>query len=336
MKALKITLYVLGALLALFLILGLIAPKEVETTRSIVINAPQELVFNTVNDLSTWESWSPWKEMDPDMAVTMGEKTLGEGASYSWVGKKSGSGTMSITASQPHSSVNTEVAFEGMGGAQAQFTLAPDENGTQTTWSFHTDFPFPWNGLMMLMNFKKQINKDYDRGLELLKEKVEAMAQATTPPALEVKTTQIPFQYFVGISKKINMADIQAHYTESLAKAHAAVGAAKISMPGMPCGLYYSWDMENQQTELAACVPVAQKSELPGLSSFELPTTDALLVEYYGDYSGLEKAHLAIDDYLAKNKLEMEFPVIEEYVTDPGQEPDPAKWLTRVYYLVKK
>lgn len=334
MKALKITLYVLGTLVALFLILGLVAPKEVNTERSTLINAPQELVFNTVNDLSTWESWSPWKEMDPDMVVTMGEKTTGEGASYSWVGKKSGSGIMSITASQPYNSVNTNVAFEGMGGAQAQFTFAPAEKGTQTSWNFHTDFPFPWNGLMLLMNFKKQINKDYDRGLALLKEKVEAMAQAA-PPALEVKKTQIPFQHFVGISKKINMADIQSHYTESLAKAHAAVGEAKISMPGMPCGLYYSWDMENQQTELAACVPVAQKSELPGLSSFELPTTNALLVEYYGDYSGLEKAHQAIDEYLNKNQLVMEYPVIEEYVTDPGQEPDPAKWLTRVYYLVK-
>jgi hypothetical protein len=29
-------------------------------------------------------------------------------------------------------------------------------------------------------------------------------------------------------------------------------------------------------------------------------------------------------------------PVIEQYVTDPGQEPDSSKWLTRVFYPVEE
>jgi effector-binding domain-containing protein len=40
-----------------------------------------------------------------------------------------------------------------------------------------------------------------------------------------------------------------------------------------------------------------------------------------------------MDDYLKANKLKAGAPVIEEYVTDPGTEPDESKWLTKIYYL---
>ena len=59
MRALKIILFIILGLVGVFLVLGLVAPKEATISRSIVIDAPPELVFNTVNDLSTGDSWSP-------------------------------------------------------------------------------------------------------------------------------------------------------------------------------------------------------------------------------------------------------------------------------------
>jgi effector-binding domain-containing protein len=54
-----------------------------------------------------------------------------------------------------------------------------------------------------------------------------------------------------------------------------------------------------------------------------------------GGYSGIGKAHEAMDAYMASNKLEQKAPVIEEYITDPGSEPDSSKWLTKIMYLIK-
>jgi len=54
-----------------------------------------------------------------------------------------------------------------------------------------------------------------------------------------------------------------------------------------------------------------------------------------GGYNGLEQAHLAMDDYMKANNLENQPPVIEEYITDPGSEPDSNKWVTKITYLVK-
>ncbi len=35
------------------------------------------------------------------------------------------------------------------------------------------------------------------------------------------------------------------------------------------------------------------------------------------------------------NGLKHKAPVIEEYVTDPGKEPDSSKWLTRIYFFAE-
>jgi effector-binding domain-containing protein len=44
---------------------------------------------------------------------------------------------------------------------------------------------------------------------------------------------------------------------------------------------------------------------------------------------------MALDEYMAEKGLQYIPPVVEEYLTDPGQEPDTAKWLTKVIYFVE-
>ena len=54
-------------------------------------------------------------------------------------------------------------------------------------------------------------------------------------------------------------------------------------------------------------------------------------IDYYGPYEKSSRAHFAVELYFSKNNLIIKPPVIEEYLTDPTQEPNPAKWLTRIY-----
>jgi len=63
----------------------------------------------------------------------------------------------------------------------------------------------------------------------------------------------------------------------------------------------------------------------------------ALVVDYYGNYDGTVAAHSALEKYMKENNMadQLAFPVIKECVTDPMTEPDPSKWLTRVYYLLQ-
>ncbi len=336
MKVLKIILYVLLGLIGLFLLLGLIAPREVTTSRSVVIEAPKEAVFNTVNNLETWESWSPWKEMDPAMKVSMGDPTMGKGAFYTWEGETSGSGKMAITESTPPDSLAIKVEFEGMGEADGDWSFEEMEGGTKTTWGFHTDFPYPWNAMLLFQDFEGAIHKDYDRGLELLKENVEAKVANTTYNGYEVKKVALPARHFITRRKTIPMDKMAEFYTQHLGGIFKAVQDNNIEMNGMPCGLYYTWDEEKQETDMAAAIPVKEETAVEGYDFITLPEGEALLVDYYGDYEGLGDAHMAIDEYLKASGEKAGAPVIEQYVTDPAEEPDTLKWLTKVYYPLAK
>ncbi|HMR44901.1 MAG TPA: GyrI-like domain-containing protein, partial [Saprospiraceae bacterium] len=69
---------------------------------------------------------------------------------------------------------------------------------------------------------------------------------------------------------------------------------------------------------------------------FEIPASKMLLINYQGGYNGLGEAHYAMDDYIKEKGYKISSPVVEEYVTDPGNEPDSTKWVTKVMYFVEK
>ncbi len=335
MKALKIIGITLGILIAIVLILGAIAPKKIVVERSTTMDAPIDLVFNTVNDLSTWEAWSPWKEMDPTMKVTMGEQTTGAGASYSWTAEEAGNGEMSITSSTPTSEIKTRVEFDGMGGADGHFDFGNTEEGTKVTWGFESEMPFPMNAMLLFQDMEGMVGKDFDRGLELLKGIVEVKAQEMGNTNFEIEAIDLPERFYVAVRKTVSMDKITETYAENFGKIYKALTDDGIEMAGMPSGLYYTWDEEKQETDMAVGIPTTKKAEVDAFTSITLPAGKGLLINYYGPYEGLEDAHIAMERYLTKNGMNATMPAIEEYVTDPQAESDPNKWLTKVIYHVE-
>lgn len=335
MKALKITGIVIAVLIALVLLLGAIAPKNMKTSRSITIDAPVEQVYTTVNDLKTWESWSPWKDMDPGMQITMGEKSVGEGASYTWTGDASGSGKMTILNSEPGKRLTVEVEFDGMGSAKAPWTFDATDDGTYVTWGFDSKMPFPFNAMLLFTDMSAAVGNDFERGLQKLKTKIEMENKSKTPKQTIVEG-DMPYKYVVGIRATVKMSELQKFYTENLGKVFAELTAKKIPMAGQPCGVYFSWDETGQTSEMLAAIPVSKEVDLGGeFETVALPDGQAVILDYYGSYENLDRAHNIIDNYILLKKLETEMPVIEEYVSDPTQVSDPSQILTKVIYPIK-
>ncbi|HEX9827280.1 MAG TPA: polyketide cyclase, partial [Flavobacteriaceae bacterium] len=83
-----LVLYIVLAIMALFLILGLIAPKNYEVNRSIIVNKPLSEVFDYLKYIKNQDDWSPWKKKDPNMKQFF-EGTDGEiGFISKWEGDK--------------------------------------------------------------------------------------------------------------------------------------------------------------------------------------------------------------------------------------------------------
>lgn len=108
--------------LAIFLICavglaGLVSfalPTTWEVSRELQIGLDSRTVHETVGDLSTWNTWSPFGiAADSSVTFTTGASTTREGATAEWSGEDVGKGSLKITASDQDKGVWFDLTLGG-------------------------------------------------------------------------------------------------------------------------------------------------------------------------------------------------------------------------------
>ena len=169
MKAiLKIFLWLAGIILLLLLV-GFFLPKNVKIERTATIHAKPAAVYSLLNNLSTYDKWMPWNQLDPQWKVTYAAQTSGTGAWYQWDSKNKdvGKGKLSIVESVPDEKVITQLEFEGFDEpAVGGWLIKPAADGTQLTWYMNSSMgnnpAYRWMGLLM----DKMMGPQFEKGLQ--------------------------------------------------------------------------------------------------------------------------------------------------------------------------
>ncbi|MDX1476583.1 MAG: SRPBCC family protein [Saprospiraceae bacterium] len=337
MKFLRVLLIILLIVVVVVVILGMVGPKSYDVSQTRTIEAPKELVFAYLKSLKKGNEWGPWRDQDPDMEVSYEGDDGTVGFVSKWDGPLVGKGEQTITAIEDDSSIETDITFYSPFGkmySEGYMRVADAEQGTDVTWGFKGENNFIARVFSVFSNMEKNTAPMFAKGLENLDSLVRADMNKEYN-GLKVQYKDVPERTFMARRAVVKWADMQAFYATHLPRIGAAAARAGVQMNGMPCGLYYSWDEENEETDMAAAMPVARAFEGKDMEVIRLPAAKAAVVDYYGDYDNLGAAHEAIDAYLQNFGLTSAPPVVEEYVTDPGTEPDPAKWLTRIVYRIE-
>ncbi|WP_444937498.1 SRPBCC family protein [Microbulbifer sp. JMSA002] len=177
--------------LILLLLAGYLFPREVSLERSIYIDKPPQTIFPYVNDYRKFNSWSPWRHIDPAMEYKYSGPETGVGATMSWHGENSneGSGTQTIIASTPDSTVLNKLNFGDGSEASAEFRLMPQNGGTQVVWSFNTDTGGGPRERWMGLAIKKMVGESYEQGLAKLKQLMESSTKTEGANKEETKDT---------------------------------------------------------------------------------------------------------------------------------------------------
>jgi len=169
---------VLLTLLILLIVIGLALPSSVVVERSIDIDSPPDKVFPQVNNLRNFHAWSPWSAMDPNTSYSFEGPENGTGARMIWQSSETevGIGSMQIVRSEPGREVETRLDFGGgKGQGIATFVLSPQANGnTRVLWRFQTTFGWDLFGRYIGLMFDRMIGSTYEKGLQALKQRVEA------------------------------------------------------------------------------------------------------------------------------------------------------------------
>ncbi|HEY9257214.1 SRPBCC family protein [Chitinophaga sp.] len=338
MKVLKTLAWIIGIILFIALALIFFAPTTMHVERTVEINAPASIVWNDIIRFEKFNKWNTWKQMDSTARFTITGDDGTIGATDSWKGSKIGEGKLQHLSMDTYKSVTQKLTFLTPFPSESDvfFNLSEAAGKTKVTWGFDTRYKRPQNVMSLFM--KGALETDFDQGLSNLKSMAEAEVKGPgTPNGIDVtvKEMNFPATTYAAVRKTIPMSRITDYYRQNLRTIYNAATAAKLQ-PGVPCGIFFTWDRKLQQTDMAAAIPVPEGSKAAsGYEIITLPAAQAAYADYYGPYSKIANAHVAIQKFITDKGRKIIPPTIEMYVTDPGKEKDSSKWLTKVIYFMK-
>ena len=170
---------IIAGIIVVLVIVGFILPRKMTVTHSVIISAPDSIVFEEINNLERHGAWSYWDSLFKDnMKVTYGDVKSGVGAVYMWEGEESGKGKMTITESIPYKSVKMDLDFMEQGTAKTWYTFESEGNNTKVTTGIEADMGM--NPLMRILGtllMKPEMMKAFDYNLSHLKKIAERKKQ---------------------------------------------------------------------------------------------------------------------------------------------------------------
>lgn len=324
MRILKWLLAGLVLLVAGVLGYGFTLPQEVTLSRKIDINRPAATVYTTLNDLRTFNAWSPWADRDPKAKYEFSGEAYGKGQISKWSGNKEvGTGAQEIVESIPFEKVATKLTFAPKEFAGAEWLINPGTDGKASSveWRFKTDIgATPWMRILGKYVIRGAIAKDYEAGLKNLKAFVEKLPEEDFS-ALRFEDVTLPAQpiAFVDAETTQDPAAFVPAMAAAFAKVRTALKAAKVSPAGPPLSVSLVW--ADGKYTFRAAIPVAADTRLPASSGVSLgtgPGGPAIKTVFQGPNSEIQPIYLKSEAYFkARGLKEGATGPVEVYITDP-------------------
>lgn len=156
-----------------------------------------------------------------------------------------------------------------------------------------------------------------------------------TATQYQIRELAWPEKTFITKRALKSFDQLTAFFGESYGAIYGTIQKLGLKATEPPCAIYYSVDEQRNETDLAAAAPVQGAiPEIKGFTKLVLPPTRVLTTTHYGSYESMAPAYAALEQYVAYHNLEKDL-VIEEYLSNPEVEKDPAKWKTNIYFVVK-
>jgi effector-binding domain-containing protein len=339
MKYLK---YILFLLLIAFIGISIyiaVQPNSFEVTRSKTIKAPAGVIYDNIIDFKNWEAWSSWIEENPDIKITLPEKTEGIGGSYSW-DEDGQIGTMTTMKVDKPNRIEQKMQIDEFPASEVTWDLKPNGDGTtEVTRTISGDnLPFLFKAYATFMGgMEKQIAPHFEREFE----KIDSIV-VNGMKAFNIKINGITeygggFYMFKTTSASAN--NISNMMAQQYAEIMNFMQEHNIQSSGMPFTIYNEMD-DNGNVIMSNAIPISDKVIVADNSNVlcgYIEKTRVVTATLKGNYTNLGEAWKAIRGYVKDNNLiTSEQHPFEIYLNDPGSTPNPANYLTELYIPIKE
>lgn len=182
--------FVLLGLIALFLVLAAVMPKDFKIEKEIIVNKPVHDVFNYLKTTKNAKEWCPWMKKDPNITQEFTGEDGTVGFIESWSGNKEvGVGEKEITNIVANQRIDFELRFlKPMKATNQAYLITEDlgNNETKVIWGMTGHTNFPLNLICFFM--QKKVGNEFSAGLNNLKEVLEGTKKPEVAVEEKVET----------------------------------------------------------------------------------------------------------------------------------------------------
>lgn len=331
-------LYGIGALVALFLLGGLLLPAKSQFVVSADVDAPRATVFALVNDMQRANLWAPVAVADPNARVVYAGPARGEGSTVTWDGSIAGSGTQTISLSQPYERIETTINAGEDGESHTAFEFAEGAGFTRVSWRFEHDYGLNIVGRYVGLMITGVIRQEFEKHIESLRELAETLPRADFS-GVEIEQLVV---------ESMDIAYLRTRSAPAAGSTSEAMGEAlfevlyfidenNLAEAGAPLSIARAFD--GAQLSFDSAIPVRGLTsdtarDGDGVRIGQTYAGPVLRVKHVGSYRRLGETHRKIAAYIAALGIERNGDSWESYVSDPTKT-DEAELLTYIYYPVR-
>ncbi|WP_417213950.1 SRPBCC family protein [Bizionia sp.] len=338
MKTIQYILFFLLILIIGISIYVAVQPNDFKVTRTRTIAAPSQVIYNHVIDYKNWDALSPWVEIDPETKTVLSDTTMGIGSTYSWESSDE-KGHIKTVEAIPFQTINQELFLNESASVQVNWEFQQiSAKETEVSWTLYSDnLSFYEKGYALINGgHEKMMSPELERGLNKLNNIVIA--------AMEVYSIQVDgiaqhgggFYIYKTTSSKIS--DIQTTISKVLPSVKSYSIKNNIAMAGAPFVYYHNWDEPNNAVMFSVCIPTTTQviTTQSDILTGQLEPFKAVKTTLKGNYTNLKEARDATRSYIRQYNMETSEtgPMLEVYLTEPSQKPNPANWITEIYIAI--
>jgi effector-binding domain-containing protein len=152
----------------------------------------------------------------------------------------------------------------------------------------------------------------------------------------EVAVKEVPAQHVALVRLPTSFATIGADISQGFAELGEATGRAGAQMTGPPFVVMVEELDEETGGDIELGFPVARPFPGSGnVHGVELPATTVAWTMHHGPYEEVGPAYHTVTGWIQEHGHEIAGPPREVYLTDPGETPDPADFLTEVQFPIR-
>ena len=324
----KIVILTVLTVAALFYLLPNVALIE----QSLEIKATPDKVFELINRPDNWKEWYTPLQDTSGVTLRFAGTSAGKGAGMRWhiQNPEQSNGIMNIRNSKNNRNVTAVVTVNDKHSAVMNFKIRPvGTDASMLTITSRLQFfqDSIWHYLRLM----------FDRSDEMeiigYLENIDDAAIAQTG-GIEVLLQRIESFSYIGIKDSCLLEDVPQRINNMYNELLIFGLRSGIDVTARPVAFYHRLGEKLAVFELGIPVveivtPVSERVRYKTMHG-----CDHAVANYYGSYDTLEDGHNAVQQWLIRYRRKLAGYPWEMFVTDSTTEPDPNKWLTRIYYPV--